>query len=190
MNFKIEKEEVVFEDRYQMIKAEITQDTFGGGKMNHQRLAFHRGNSVAILMFEKDTQNIILTKQFRYPAIKNNDDWLLEIPAGTLEQGESPVNCMVRETLEETGYNIENPEKISSFYNSPGACTEKCFLYYTEVSKSDKIESGGGVDDENEDIQIVKLPVSEIKTWLSEKIIDAKTIIALQWFLMNHNTNH
>lgn len=187
MNYSVENESVVFDDHYKMLKAKVNYDTFSGKTITTERLAFERGDSVAILLLEKDTQTILLTKQFRYPTTKHEKGWLLEIPAGSLELDECPLACVKRETLEEVGYTIEQPQQIFNFYPSPGACTERTFLFYSEVNSRDKIEKGGGLDSENEDIKILKIPLKEIDQYLSEKINDAKTIIALQW-LQRHLT--
>ena len=183
MQYTVHTQEEVFNNHYKMLKATISYDTFSGDTITVDRFAFHRGDSVAILILEKDTESILLTKQFRYPTTQHGHGWLHEIPAGSIEEDECPLTCITRETEEETGYKVFQPEQIFSFYTSPGGATEKCYLFYTEVSSKDKTSKGGGVSSEKEDIKIIKLPIAEIATWISEKIIDAKTIIALQWFL-------
>ena len=186
MNYSIKDQKVVFNDHYKMVKAKITYDTFNGNQIKTDRLAFERGDSVAILLFEKETQSILFTKQFRYPTCKNNDGWLLEIPAGSLEENENPENCVIREVMEELGYKIPAPKQLITFYTSPGASTERVFLFFAEVSEKDKIAKGGGNEGENEDIQLVKIPVSEIKEKIDE-LKDAKSILALQWFLLRNS---
>ncbi|HAV54924.1 MAG TPA: ADP-ribose pyrophosphatase, partial [Aequorivita sp.] len=119
-----------------MIKASVTYDTFSGNRIKTKRLAFERGDSVAVLLFEKETGTILFTNQFRYPTCKNNDGWLLEIPAGSLEEDEIPQECIRREVLEELGYRLTSPILINTFYTSPGASTERIFLYYAEVSEN------------------------------------------------------
>ena len=184
MEYNIENEKVVFNDHYKMIKASVTYDTFSGNRIKTKRLAFERGDSVAVLLFEKETGTILFTNQFRYPTCKNNDGWLLEIPAGSLEEDEIPEECIRREVLEELGYRLTSPILINTFYTSPGASTERIFLYYAEVSENDQIEKGGGNSEEDEDIQLVKIPVSEIASKIPE-MKDAKTILALQWYLLH-----
>lgn len=185
MKYTIDSETVVFDDHYKILKATVTYDTFQGDKITANRFAFHRGDSVAILVYEKDTNSVLLTKQFRYPTTQHNQGWMYEIPAGSMEKDECPLACVVRETKEEVGYSVFQPEQIFSFYVSPGGATERCYLFYAEVSSKDKTSKGGGVASEKEDIKTLKLPISEIESWLSEKIIDAKTIIALQWLSAN-----
>jgi len=184
MKYSINEENIVFSDHYKMVKAKVTYDTFGQKQITTTRLAFERGDSVAILLLEKDSGSILLTNQFRYPSCKNADGWLVEIPAGSVEENENPEACIKREVMEELGYNIEKTNLLTTFYTSPGASTERVFLFFSEVSKKDKIAKGGGNETENEDIQLVKIRVSEIGSKIPE-IKDAKTILALQWFLLN-----
>src|SRR5690606_26885425 len=113
-------EKVVFHDHYKMIKASVTFDSFTGSEIKTDRLAFERGDSVAIVLFEKETKSILFTKQFRYPTCKNSDGWILEIPAGSLEKNEDPENCIIREVMEEMGYKINSPKHLHTFYTSPG----------------------------------------------------------------------
>jgi len=184
MKYTIKGEKTIFDDHYKITEGNITHDTFKGSEITVRRLAFERGDSVAILLYEKESQSLLLTNQFRYPTCKHHNGWLLEIPAGSLEKDENPKDCIIREVLEEIGYKIENPKLINTFYTSPGASTERIFLYFAKVSAQDKISQGGGVETENEDIQLVKLPITDIHSKITE-FKDAKTILALQWFLTN-----
>ncbi|EDM44175.1 putative ADP-ribose pyrophosphatase protein [unidentified eubacterium SCB49] len=184
MKYKIIKEEIVFEDVYQVLKAEVSYNRFKGANINTKRIAFHRGDGVTILLYEKDTDCILLANQFRYPTTKHHSGWLTEVPAGSLEENENPVSCIKREVLEEVGYKVNDLIQVFDCYPSPGACTEKTYLFFAEVKSSDKIENGGGLMSENEDIKLIKLPVSEIKNFLNTEAKDAKTIILLQWFLL------
>lgn len=188
MKYSVKNERIVFNDHYKMVKAEVSYDTFDGNKIRTERLAFERGNSVAILLYEKETQSVLITNQFRYPTCKNGEGWLLEIPAGSLEENEKPKECIKREVMEELGYQLNTIELLNTFYTSPGASTERIFLYYSEISTKDKIEKGGGNPQENEDIQLVKIPVSEIPSKISE-MKDAKTILALQWYLLQKTSS-
>ena len=186
MSYKVSKQQEVFHDHYTMLKATITHDTFSGAPITVDRLAFHRGDSVAILLYEKDTDQLILTRQFRYPTTLHKIGWMFEIPAGSMEEEEPPVACVIRETKEEVGYVIEHPQKIAHFYPSPGACTELCHLYFAEVTQADRTFEGGGVASEDEDIEIHKIPAQSVSSFIKDTVIDGKTLIALQWFLQRH----
>lgn len=184
MKYKILEETIVYNGYFQLFEADIKHELFNGSSVQVKRLAFERGDSAAILLYETDSRSFLLTGQFRYPTCKHNKGWIREIVAGSIESGEDPETCILREVREELGYDISKPKLIHTFYTSPGGCTERMFLYYSEVCRKDKKFSGGGTAKENEDIQQVRIPESGIKEELSS-LEDAKTIIAFQWFLLN-----
>ena len=184
MKYTILDEQIAFDDHYKIIEAKINYDTFSGGSNPVRHLAFDRGDSVAILLFEKESQSFLFTNQFRYPTCKRAIGWLTEIVAGSLEKGEDSTDCIKKEVLEELGYKINSPQLINTFYTSPGGSNEFMYLYYAEVSQDDKKEAGGGAEQEDEDIQMIRIPVSEIQQKLKD-FKDAKTILAIQWYLLN-----
>lgn len=145
---------------------------------------FGRGDSVAALVFDSDKKQFVLVRQFRYPARKDGGN-ILEIVAGGIED-ESPEDSIKREILEEIGYKVEKLSLISKMYVSPGRTDERLFLYFCEVDDSMKVEAGGGLLSENEDIEIIYLSVQEAKTMLNnQEFIDAKTILSLQYYFLN-----
>ncbi|RZS93363.1 NUDIX domain-containing protein [Aquimarina brevivitae] len=188
MKYTIHHEEVVYNGFLQIKKAQITHDRFHHQEpISYDREVLDKGDCIAVLLFEKDTNCIILIKQFRYPTVKHTTGWFVELPAGAIEDNEDPKNAAYREVEEETGYTVAELEHIQTFYATPGSSTERMFLFYGEVTTSDKEAAGGGASYEDEDIEIVKLPVAEIPHLLqSHTLPDAKTIIALQWFLMQN----
>lgn len=148
------------------------------------REVFDRGDSVAAFIYNKTTKKVILIKQFRYPVYDNWDDgWILEIVAGMIDDL-SPEETIIKEVLEEIGYLCERVDHISTFFVSPGASTEKIYLFYIEVSEEGKVWDGGGLLTENEDIQLMEYTRGELLALLSNKqIIDAKTMVAtIMWF--------
>ena len=186
MKYTIHNEEIVYDGFLKIKKADITHDRFRLKEpVSYDREVLDKGDCIAVLLYEKDSDSLLLIKQFRYPTIKNTDGWFVELPAGAIENNEEPVVAAYREVKEETGYEVRHLEKVTTFYATPGSSSERMFLFYGEVDTKDKIEKGGGATYEDEDIEIVKLPVQDIKRALIENTIpDAKTIIALQWFLM------
>ncbi len=186
MKYKIIKEEIVFDNFFKIKKAKIKHELFDSNTIEVDRLSFERGDSVAILIYEKDTDSLLFTNQFRYPTIKEKDGWILELTAGSLEDNEEPKNRVKKEVEEEIGYKINVVEYINSFFVSPGGTSERILLYYSEVNSTDKIFNGGGMKYEKEDIQLIKIKTKEvIKQLKNNKFRDAKTIIGIQWFLMN-----
>jgi ADP-ribose pyrophosphatase len=186
MKFKILKEEVIFDNFFTIKKARIEHETFNSEAIQVERLCFERGDSVAVLIYEKDTDSLLFTNQFRYPATKEENGWILELTAGSIKSDEDPREGAIREVEEEIGYEVADLVFINSFFVSPGGTSERIMLYYSEVDSSKKVATGGGVISENEDIQLVKLKTAEVIDRLkNNNFRDAKTIIGLQWFLLN-----
>jgi nudix-type nucleoside diphosphatase (YffH/AdpP family) len=177
----------VFDDFFKIDEAVVRFEKFNGQMSPPvKRLNFERGDAAAVLIFNPETQNVILINQFRYPTYDKTGGWLIEIVAGMVDKNETPVECIRREILEETGYQVKHLIPIQSFYPSPGGSSERIFLFYAEVNKSDKVTKGGGKETENEDIQVVEFPLPDLWKKLNEgKIMDAKTSIALLWFKCN-----
>jgi ADP-ribose pyrophosphatase len=146
------------------------------------RLILNRGDSVAILLHDTHNQSLLLCEQFRAPAFEAGPGWLVELPAGILEAGEKPEECARRETLEETGYTVHSLEPIASVYLSPGGSSERVHIFHAEVSLADRTAGGGGLASEQEDIRLINLPSDEAFAKARQgQILDAKTLIALQW---------
>ena len=147
-----------------------------------RRLHLDRGDGVAALLFKPETGNIVLVRQFRYSAHVHGPGWILEVVAGVLGPDENPRSAMQREILEETGYTTEKLDSISSFYLSPGGSSERIHLFYAEAGPRAIGKSGGGLEEEGEDIEVVEVPLEKAWDMLEAgRIVDAKTIIALQW---------
>ncbi len=133
-------------------------------------------DAVAVLIENVETGLFTFIKQKRVPPILHGiSEPILEIPAGKIDQGETPREAANREAFEETGYSTEKSlNYIGKFFPSPGVWNEVVYLYYAKVYNKDKISSGGGID--NEDIEVVELSTTEIK---GQEILDGKTLIAL-----------
>ncbi len=131
----------------------------------------HRG-SVSILPVDGDS--VFLIRQYRYPL----DDYIWEIPAGTLEEGESPEECAIRELEEETGLKAGKLEKMFEAYLIPGYGTEKMhFFLATDLSR------GEMHPEPSERIEVHELPMSRaIDMVRSNEISDVKTVAALLWY--------
>lgn len=182
-DFKIKNERTVYEGFFSILKGVVHRKDRLGNAVEHEREMLERGDSVAVLVYEKDGQNFLLTRQFRYPTHKE-DGYLLEIAAGGIEEGESAEDCAKRELLEELGYRVDALEAITHFYSTPGTSSERIFLYYAEVTSEDHVEAGGGDEREGEDIEVIRHPVSQLRELLAT-VKDAKTMIALQWYMLN-----
>jgi len=130
----------------------------------------HHPGAVAMLPFDAQGR-VLMLRQFR-PAVRQ---WLLEIPAGTLEKGEPPLACAKRELIEETGFAARRWRKLGFIYNAPGYSTEVIHLY-----KAWDLKPAHGALDEDEHIELTPMTMAQVrravKAW---KIVDAKTMCAL-----------
>lgn len=148
------------------------------------RESYDRGNGTSILLYNEEKGTVLLTKQFRMPAYVNNnkDGKSIEVCAGALDKNESPELCIIREVEEEVGYKINRVTKVLEAYTSPGAVTEKMYCFIAKYTDAMKINDGGGVESEDEEIEVLELPFSEaIQMMNNFEIKDAKTIMLLQY---------
>jgi GDP-mannose pyrophosphatase NudK len=178
---KILEKKTLSDNWYKLYKYTYETVDKKGNKKVEQREAYDRGNGAVILLYNKATGNVILTKQFRLPTFVNGnaDGFMIEACAGLLDK-ENPEDCIRKETEEETGYRISHVEKIYEAYMSPGSVTEILYFFVAEYSKDQKVNEGGGVEGE-ENIEVLEIPFS--KAWQmmeSGEIKDAKTILLLQ----------
>lgn len=182
-NVQIEKTEILSDNWYILKKVTFSIQKKDGSFQQQSREAYDRGNGAAILLYDKSTGNVILTRQFRLPSFLNGNEtgMMIEVCAGLLDN-DNPEDCIKRETEEETGYEVSHVEKIFEAYMSPGAVTEILHFFIGEYSKEMKINDGGGLDDEGEDIEVLELSFDEaLKMIETGAIKDAKTIMLLQY---------
>jgi nudix-type nucleoside diphosphatase (YffH/AdpP family) len=178
----------VFDGFLKMDEAEVSYERLNGSMGKPvRRLCVERGDSVALIVYRRDTQAIILVRQFKYPTFEKGPGWLIEAMAGSIDPGETPEAAAKRETLEEIGYAVENLEFIARFYVTPGGSSERIFLYYAEVGSADKIAAGGGVASEGEDIELIEFPMADLDRLLRE-VEDAKTLVGLYWLQKRNQT--
>lgn len=179
---KIISETREYDGFFKIDKAVIQYEKFNG-EMSPEitRLNFNRGDSVGVLLYNKDNDSIILVKQFRYPAYVNNGPgWLLELVAGMIDKGKDAISIARSELMEEAGYEADDLKYLCQFYVSPGGSSEKVYLYIADCHR--KVSQGGGKESENEDIQVLEIPLTKAMEMIKNgEICDAKTIIAIQW---------
>ncbi len=152
------------------------------------REAYDRGNGAAILLYNKEQQSVILTRQFRLPTYINGNEtgMMIEVCAGLLDK-DNAEDCIRRETEEETGYQISDIKKVFEVYMSPGSVTEILYLFIAEYSADMKIASGGGLEEEQENIEVLEMSISDALEKVSNgEIKDAKTIMLLQHVKLNN----
>src|SRR6185503_16587204 len=154
-----------------------------GSVQTQTREAYDRGNGATILLYNKEQGTVILTRQFRLPTFinGNSDGLLIEACAGLLDK-DNPEECIRRETEEETGYRISEVRKIFEAYMSPGSVTEILYFFVAEYNRSMKQHEGGGIEHEQEDIEVLELKFDQALQMIgSGEIKDGKTIMLLQY---------
>jgi nudix-type nucleoside diphosphatase (YffH/AdpP family) len=179
----------LFDDFFKVDELRVSHRQIDGTMSRVQRrLVFERGDSVAVLLFNRDRRAVVLVEQFKVPALiarrrddpATTDGWLVETLAGMVDDGETPEATAVRETLEETGYRIGTPELIGRFLVSPGGTSERVYLYFAEVGDRDRVGKGGGIDDE--DIKVLHLDLADLLHHLSQGLLeDPKLAISAYW---------
>jgi ADP-ribose pyrophosphatase len=152
-----------------IVKLRIDRVRLPSGVESRREIVEHRG-AVALVALDSDG-NCLLVRQYRPPV----GDYLLEIPAGTLEEGEDPADCAARELAEETGYRPGTLIELAGFFSAPGFCTEFLRVYLA----TDLAEAASEAD-EDEDIELVRLPLGEcVDLVRSGGIRDAKSVVGL-----------
>ncbi len=180
---KIINNEVLSANWYTLRKITYEFQKKDGSWQTQSREAYDRGNGATILLYNKEQKTVILTRQFRLPTFinGNNTGMLIETCAGLLDK-DNPEDCIKRETEEETGYKIEQVQKVFEAYMSPGSVTEILYFFVAAYSKAMKISEGGGIEHEQEDIEVVEMPFNEALEMVeTSEIKDAKTIMLLQY---------
>ncbi len=145
------------------------------------------GAAAAVLAYDPKRKTVLLVKQMRIAAyVVGYTGDMIEVCAGLLD-GEDAETCARREAEEELGFRLHDLTRVSDTFVSPGALTERISLFVGHYTPEDRIDNGGGVLDEGEDIEVIELPLAEAYGMIATGgIIDAKTIILLQHAILTY----
>lgn len=153
-----------------VVKDEVVLDN---GQKAYREIVHHHGGACIAL---KDGKQFYLTRQYRYAF----SDYLLEFPAGKIEQGESPRETIIREVQEETGFEAVNLQELGYMIPTCGYSDERIYLYYGTVGKY-----VGQHLDKDERINLEKYTYEEIEQMIKDGLIsDGKTIALMHRILM------
>lgn len=151
------------------------------------REVFYCGHASSVLPYIPETDEILLIEQFRFGAfyMDSENPWMLEMPGGIVDKGESPEEAAIREMLEESGAEVLDTEFITAVHTSPGSVADKAYLYCCRISPSTDTGIFGSHDEE---IKSHKFPAKELIKMLDDgKINSGTTYSALSWFARNHD---
>lgn len=155
----------------------LTNDTIEieNGMICHRDIIHHHGGCAIIAQKE---DKVLLISQYRYAVEKT----LFEIPAGKIENKEEPYDTAMRELNEECGYACHSLSLITAMYSTPGFCNEKIYIY---EAKQLFVPQERKAMDEDECISVHWIPLQQAYHWIQQgKIVDAKTIIAIQYAML------
>ena len=180
-DIKIKKEHRIFDGFLKIDEASVEHNYDDGTKGEYFRSKLVVPNVVSILIYNKQTDCVVLTEQFRYPVAKTDKSREIECVAGRIDDKETARMAAIREIEEEVGYVI-NPDKLIALgvsYVSPGYSSEKVHQFAVVVTNKDKKSKGGGLASENEDIKIINMPYIQFRSLCENgSMPDMKTKLA------------
>ena len=138
---------------------------------NEREIVDHPGAVAVVAVDEED--RVVLVRQLREPARRR----VVELPAGTLDDGEEPEACARRELEEETGLRDGSWERGPSFWTTPGFCRERMHVFFAH-----DVHEGDARQEADEEIEVVRIPVVDLSSRIGE-LEDAKTLAGLLLYL-------
>ncbi|BDZ75158.1 MULTISPECIES: NUDIX domain-containing protein [Methylophaga] len=191
-SFKVLNQKTVYKGFFSVKKYTLQHTLYHGGwSQVVDREVFHRGDCIAVLLYDPYRDEVVIIEQFRAGAIltkQQEEAWLLEIVAGAVEENETPEDVAIREAHEEAGCEVMELMKINAFYTSPGGTSECLTLFCGKVDTS---EVGGvhGLAEEDEDIAVSVVKFEEAyKLVETSRIQSAIPIIAIQWLKIHRES--
>ena len=152
-----------------------------------QREVFSGAHVSTLLPYDPIKKEIVLIQQFRAGVISRyDDDYLYEIVAGIIEEGENAEETAKRECLEETGCEVKKITPIQGYFPAPGSSESYYELFLGEIISFDGVRIKG-LESENENILVKSFKINEVKEMLkNNQITNGLTLIALQWFFLEY----
>lgn len=179
---RIQSEQLLSDDWFVLKKTTFDLRRRDGRWQSMTRETYDRGNGAVALLYNRARRTVLLTRQFRFPAYVNqHHGFLIEAPAGLLDNA-SPEARMRAELEEETGSRVARLDKVFDVFMSPGSVTERLHFFVGEYDAQSHCGSGGGIEAEGEDIEVIELDADHALAMTANgEIMDGKTIILLQY---------
>lgn len=181
LNINVIKDKILSENWFVLRNMTYELTRSDGSVVRHRREVYDRGNGATILLYNRHKQTVVLVRQFRIATwINGNEDgMLIETCAGLLDSDE-PEECVRKEAIEETGFEVGEVRKVFELFMSPGGVTELIYFFIAEYDDTQRANDGGGVDDE--DIEVLELPYHRaLEMMANGEIRDGKAVILLQY---------
>lgn len=181
LNINVIKDKILSENWFLLRNMTYELTRSDGSVVRHRREVYDRGNGATILLYNRHKQTVVLVRQFRIATwVNGNEDgMLIETCAGLLDSDE-PEECVRKEAIEETGFEVGEVRKLFELFMSPGGVTELIYFFIAEYNDTQRANDGGGVDDE--DIEVLELPYHcALEMMANGEIRDGKAVILLQY---------
>lgn len=179
---RVKTVQLLSDDWYVLKKTTFDLRRRDGRWQTMTRETYDRGNGAVALLYNRARRTVLLTRQFRFPAYVNqHDGYLIEAPAGMLDDAH-PEERMHAELEEETGHKVAKLQQVFDVFMSPGSVTERLHFFVGEYDAGSQVGSGGGLEHEGEDIEVIELDAAQaLAMTASGEIMDGKTIMLLQY---------
>jgi nudix-type nucleoside diphosphatase (YffH/AdpP family) len=172
----------ILSDSYYTLRLASFDYLRADGVWQHQeRESYDIGDAAAVLPVDRARNQVLLIKQFRWPLF----EWgykrlLIEVIAGKLD-GDTPLDCINKEAMEEAGVTISGARLVSECFVSPGAVKERVSLFLADYDSAAPRAKGGGHEHEGEDIAVLEMTLDEALAMITRgELVDMKTIALLQ----------
>jgi len=188
LKYKIINKKNLYSGFFGLNKYKFVHEKHNGDWTNTvEREIFSGAHVSTLLPYDPIKKEIVLIQQFRAGNLSRYDeDYMYEIVAGIIDEGEKPQETAMRECFEETGCEVKKIRPIQAYFPAPGSSESYYHLFLGEINSFNG-ERIRGLESENEDILVKSFKVDEVRKMLKEnKIMNGLTIIALQWFFLEY----
>jgi nudix-type nucleoside diphosphatase (YffH/AdpP family) len=177
---RIVGEDVLSDHYYPLKNVTYEQRRQDGSLQRQSREVYDSASGAAVLLYNLAQRTVVLTRQFRIGArLSGHHGFLIEAPAGVLD-GASPEQRIRDEIREETGYQVDQVDKVLALFASPGSLTEQVHYFLAPYEPARRPGRGGGKAEEGEDIEVLELSFEDaLARVASGDIVDAKTVVLL-----------
>jgi len=181
--YKVEQVDTLYEGWCKLLKLMVRMPD--GRTMAREVL--NSADAAAVLPYDPEARKVILVRQFRAPVMYvEGQPSLLEAVAGLLD-GDEPETCAKREAMEEAGLRLQSLERVVTAWSTPGITTERLHLFLAPYTSADRVEEGGGLAEEHEDIEVLEIGLDELMGMLEQgAIADMKTLVLIQALQLRH----
>ena len=158
------------------------------GEEHFDREIEHHGEGATVLPYDPARRVALTIRLPRAPLlVRGETELLIEAPAGLIEEGEDPGECVRREALEEAGVRLGNLEPLGAIWTMPGISTERMHMFLAPYAAADRIAAGGGVAGENENITVSETPLADLARLADANALpDIRTLVLVQSLRLRH----